>query len=241
MQIMAPTNSSITNLYNHIVTGPSVSPRGQLVYERRRVAAVFDYDEWFIESEGLPLKWDYIKTELKWYLKGDRDDSSICEHASIWKDIIDEHGRLNSNYGYYYNESICRIVRQLVSDPYSRQAVISINRPEHMYPGNKDVPCTMYLCFQLRDRSLDMHVHMRSQDAVFGLRNDLPAFQMFKTRTAFLLGAVPGRVWLAVDNMHVYERHIKKVQAAVKYQAFYFDDTPFNSLNYPDFVEWVYS
>ena len=57
-----------------------------------------------------------------------------------------------------------------------------------------------------------MSVHMRSQDAIYGLGNDIPAFSFVQEMLFTYLkdvypGLVLGKYYHAVDSLHVYEKH----------------------------------
>lgn len=197
-----------------LTTGARIGPRGSETIEVLNSNMAFEAWEWFIDSNSMPLRYTYVVNELKWYLMGKRDDHSIMEHASMWENLVDDNGLIQSNYGHYFNEQIDSVVEILRVDPHSRRAVICINQPEHNYAGAPDVPCTMYMGFTIRNGDLNINVHMRSQDMVYGLRNDLPAFQMFKLMVATRMDLPPGRLHLSVDSLHIYERHYGKVAVA---------------------------
>lgn len=240
MRMSIRRDATPNDIYRQIMAhGQHAGPRGQRVMECHAVQMEFGPEDWFIESEYMPIKLDYVRNELLWYWQGNRDATWISNHAKIWNDCISDYGRLHSNYGYYFNDALPRLLRQFQSDLDTRQAVININRPEHHYPGNKDVPCTMYIGFTYRNLALHTYVHMRSQDAVFGLRNDLPAFQMFKLKLAELMGVVPGRVFLNVDNLHVYERHFDMVNDAYQQDSIGFGPMPFDPYIISDLHAWI--
>ena len=196
--------------------GAVLSPRGERTRDLMNVQLTFSNEQWFIDHPVLPLSWDYVKTELKWYLKGDAYDLSICDHASIWKDCVDAQGKINSNYGQYFNAQMGHVVDILCRDVATRRAIININQLEHNYLENPDVPCTISLQFLIRNGGLHMIATMRSQDGVFGLRNDLPAFQMFKLFIAAMVGLTPGLLMINVGSWHIYERHWEKVREAIQ-------------------------
>lgn len=191
--------------------GVPASPRGIKTMEMLNYVMEFEAEEWFISFKCLNISYDYIRKELAWYQCGDRSDLSILDHAEIWKSCVDKNNLIQSNYGYYFNEQFHSVVTHLKEDPDTRRAVVNIHRPEHNQYGIPDMPCTMYLSFILRHGQLMMTAHMRSQDMVFGLRNDLPAFQMFKLAVANEIGARPGPLTIVVDSFHLYERHYNQI------------------------------
>ena len=197
--------------------GSERAPRGLKTKELENYHINFFPEHQFINYNCRKLNLDYIKTELKWYLKGDREDLSIRDHAKIWQGCVTE-GKLYSNYGFYLfkNKGLLLAAEQLAKDNDSRRGVVSIfNSDEHIFEGNKDVPCTVSLGFRIRDGKLNMSVHMRSQDAVFGLGNDLPFFNFVWEVMAVYLGVPQGIYHHYVESFHVYERHYEMVKTIV--------------------------
>lgn len=197
--------------------GRDRAPRGLPTKELENYHVTFWPEHQFINYSSRKLNVDYIKTELKWYLNGVREDLSICDHAKIWQGCVTE-GKLYSNYGFYLfkNHGLLLAANELTKDPDSRRAVVSIfNSDEHIFEGNKDVPCTVSLGFRIRDGKLNMTVHMRSQDAVFGLGNDLPFFNFVWEVLAVYLGVPQGNYHHFVESFHVYERHYEMVKNIV--------------------------
>ena len=67
-------------------------------------------------------------------------------------------------------------IEQLLTNPNSKKAVMTIyNGEEHSYE-TKDNPCTMSMQFIIRENKLHMTTIMRSNDIYFGLPYDLPFF-----------------------------------------------------------------
>jgi thymidylate synthase len=208
------------NVYNHIFGdlhdyGRLVKPRGQEVLELEDYTYTVQPDQIFCNLPSRKLKLDYIKREFLWYLVGRLNDLSIAEYAKLWGEIAVD-GEVNSNYGYYWftKGGIQWVVNELARDPDSRRAVIPIlgTMPRHLIATTKDVPCTESVAFRIRDDELRMTVHMRSQDAVFGLGNDVPCFSFLHRMVhALLLGAGMnlrlGRLTTTATSLHVYSRH----------------------------------
>ncbi len=200
--------------------GQKVAPRNQLVIEVEN----FNYElppyVRFQNFSSRKLSLPYCKREFLWYLKGDRFDTSICEHAKIWRDVVNKDGSINSNYGQYVFGEISQFdkcVESLISDKDTRRASISILSREHLLSDTNDVPCTYSINFRIRNDVLNMSVHMRSQDAVFGMGNDAPAFSfihemMFNTMKAAYPNLQYGNYFHIADSFHVYERHFELLQ-----------------------------
>jgi thymidylate synthase len=168
------------------------------------------------------LKFDYIRAETNWMLRGDPYDLSIGTASNIWKNIVVD-GKLNSNYGYawYTKFGFDFVVKQLIADKDSRRASTVIVEREHLDLRQKDVPCTAYVNFRIREDKLNMSVHMRSQDAIYGMGNDAPAFSFLHEMVFVTLrdSQYPelqmGTYHHTSDSFHVYQRHYEMLDALV--------------------------
>ena len=193
-----------------LLLAPVVESRGMVTKETLNKHMTFSAKSVIIRHELIPDNTKYLETELKWYLKGDRNDLSIVEHAKMWAPHVQD-GHLNSNYGYWLwsdkgPKTFQEAMSIMESDNGTRRAIALIGNPDCVKLGVKDVPCTQSIQFIMRGK---MHaiVTMRSQDAWFGLRNDLPFFQ-FLLRTAGKFHDVElGTLAINVGSFHLYERH----------------------------------
>lgn len=197
------------------VEGNLVSPRGQLVLEAENFTYVLPPYVRFQSFVCRKLSLKYIKREFLWYLKGDKYDTSITMDAKLWKEMIGFDGSIASNYGQYLfagPKQFDNVVETLAADRDSRRAYMMILADRHLELDAKDVPCTIGLGFRIRKNFLNMSVHMRSQDAIFGMGNDAPAFSFIHE---MMLNALRrhypdlgyGDYHHIADSFHVYEKH----------------------------------
>lgn len=188
--------------------GKSIAPRGQIVREIENFTRSFSPYVRYSSFEARKFKLDYLKREMQWYLAGYNGDPRIDQYAKTWADIR-QRGKVNSNYGQYlFTEGqLDYVVRQLVQDPDSRRASVVILQPKHLHLNSADTPCTYSMNFRLREGQLNCSVHMRSQDAIFGMGNDLPTFSFIQEIVAANLMKPMGPLHMHVDSFHVYERH----------------------------------
>jgi thymidylate synthase len=166
---------------------------------------------------------DYVKRELEWYRSMSLNVNDIPGGPpAIWKQVADKNGIINSNYGWcIYSEEngyqFTKVVEELCKSPYSRRAIMIYTRPsmheEYNLNGMSDFMCTNTVQYFLRDGRLHASVYMRSNDAVFGYKNDY-AWQRYvqeqvlqgingKCGTVYGLG----NLYWNVGSLHVYERH----------------------------------
>lgn len=218
----------LSDLY---IRGKESSPRNLKIKEICNYNYQLSPYSRFCSFNERKLNVNYIKQEFKWYLKGDLHDTSICEHASMWKGLVNGNGTINSNYGHYIFASgaFYRIAEELIKDKYSRRAVVIILNNVHLAMGeNKltnDIPCTYSLNFQIRENKLNMKVNMRSQDAFFGMGNDAPCFSfihemMFIYLKDFYKDLEYGVYMHSADSFHIYERHFEALEKIIKSEEF---------------------
>lgn len=166
---------------------------------------------------------DYIQRELEWYESMSLyvDDIPGITPA-IWQKVADRGGKINSNYGWaiYHKDNglqYVRVFNELLHLPNSRRAVMIYTRPtmweDYKRDGMSDFMCTNTVQYMIRNEQLVAIVQMRSNDVVFGYRNDY-AWQkhVADTLTTDLgLTKEPKIIW-HVGSLHVYERHFDKVK-----------------------------
>ena len=184
------------------------------------IGATFEADEPTIFGD---VNDDYIQRELEWYESMSLyvDDIPGITPA-IWQQVADRAGKINSNYGWaiYHKDNglqYVRVFNELLHLPNSRRAVMIYTRPtmweDYKRDGMSDFMCTNTVQYMIRNEQLVAIVQMRSNDVVFGYRNDY-AWQkhVADTLTADLgLTKEPKIIW-HVGSLHVYERHFDKVK-----------------------------
>ncbi|HCR35828.1 TPA: hypothetical protein DIU22_02180 [Candidatus Woesebacteria bacterium] len=212
--------------------GKLVSPRGLLIKEIENANYVLPPYIRFANFNARKLNLNYIKQEFLWYLKGDRYDTSITEHAQLWKGLIQPDGGINSNYGVYINRQFDNVISILTKDKDSRRASIMILSSEHLLSNSNDCPCSYALNFRIRENKLNMTVHMRSQDSIFGMGNDAPTFSFIQEMIYMTLRStyselVMGNYHHFVDSLHVYEKHFSMLEEIVN------NPTEFESIECP--------
>lgn len=173
---------------------------------------------------------DWHRRELEWYKSMSLSVDDIPPPVpAIWRDVASKGGLINSNYGWciWSNANglqYDRALTALISDPYSRQALMIYTRPSmhddaHRY-GMRDFVCTNTVQLIIRDKKLHYLVNMRSSDAVFGYKGDFAwhsyVFDQCVKGLEIRGGIVVDRgamIWNA-GSLHVYPRHKHLVEKA---------------------------
>jgi thymidylate synthase len=166
---------------------------------------------------------DYVERELQWYKSMSLFVEDIPgKTPAIWQQVADRSGKINSNYGWavWHKDNYLQyahVLNELTFSPNSRRAVMIYTRPsmweDYNKDGMSDFMCTNAVQYMIRDEQLVAIVQMRSNDVVFGYRNDY-AWQKYvadRLSQDLKLTKEPGIVW-QVGNLHVYERHFDKVK-----------------------------
>ena len=159
-------------------------------------------------------KEDYAEAEWQWYLSGDRNISKLGELygkvPEIWKRMADEHGNVNSNYGWQWlrDGQLDYIITDLTYHKDTRRAAISIYDGKEIKDYAKDTPCTYAVQFTRVNNRLDMCVTMRSNDLWFGFCNDQYCFSRLQEMVSKRLNIEPGVYYHFAHNMHLYNDKI---------------------------------
>jgi len=98
-----------------------------------------------------------------------------------------------------------RCYKALKKDIYTRQATVTIHNPLLENYDGKDIACTMDLQFLYRDNTLNLIVHMRSNDVLWGFCYDTWFFQFLLESMASWLQLEVGSYTHIVGSLHYYK------------------------------------
>lgn len=194
------------------------------------VNASFIADEDSIFGE---VNWDYVHREEEWYNSMSRNVNDISGGApQIWKTVADKNGFINSNYGWciYSHENgfvdpdgdyapssygetsqYANALAELKKNPESRRAIMIYTRPGMWRAfnanGRSDFMCTNAVQYLIRGGAVHAVVQMRSNDAIFGFRNDRAWQHHVLSKLAADLNLPVGNLYWNVGSLHVYARH----------------------------------
>ena len=173
---------------------------------------------------GEPNK-EYIEKEINWYESMSLNINDIYgpdrESPAAWKYAADPHGNINSNYGYLiysdkFHGQYFKVAEELRMNPDGRRATMIYNRPEiwseYVEGGKSDFICTNAVAYYIRHGRLDCCVQMRSNDVVYGYKNDYAWQQYVLSNLADDLDLEPGNMIWQVQNLHVYEKHFDLIK-----------------------------
>jgi thymidylate synthase len=169
-----------------------------------------------IKSSFRKWKPDYAQSEWLWYLTQARSvemlGSIYGSVPKIWRQMADEHGMVNSNYGWQWgrNNQLNKVIELLKVKPDTRKAAISIYDGKEIEQYRYDTPCTYAVHFTILDNKLNMSVMMRSNDLWFGFTNDQYCFSSLQKLVATELKLEVGWYYHFVNNLHIYENQLNR-------------------------------
>ena len=181
----------------------------------------------------------YIDAELNWYLSCSTNIYDIYvdrDPPKAWEYSANRHGEINSNYGHLiYSDKYFRqydmVLDELLANMDTRRASMIYTRPsiwmEYNENNKNDFICTNSVTYYIRNGAIHAVVQMRSNDVVFGYKNDY-AWQRYVLENlvkdynyCYLESAADadyrkemevGNITWQVQNLHVYERHFDLVR-----------------------------
>jgi len=209
----------------------------EYVIDKTGVKTIELLSESFIADEpaivGTPNQ-DYINREIEWYESESLYVDDIPgQTPAIWKTVSSKHGRINSNYGWciyskengsQYNQCLKAITR----DSDTRRGIMIYTRPsmqtEYNTDDMSDFMCTNTVQYVVRNGKLNALVNMRSNDVVFGYKNDY-AWQKYvledlvisyngvmSEKFSSLRHITKGDIIWNAGSLHVYERHFDLIK-----------------------------
>jgi thymidylate synthase len=194
-----------------IMHGKKISPRGQETRELLCKSTTINLKTPVLSLPGRKLGYKFMCAEAAWILSGDNRLSTIEPYSKDIHKFSDNGVHFAGAYGPQFLEQVSYIVDTLFKDEDTRQAVMTIWRPNPR--DSKDIPCTVYIQFIIRDGELHVFDYMRSSDVWLGFPYDVFNFSMMAYYVLIMLkmkGKVlkPGTLTLTATSQHIYERNI---------------------------------
>lgn len=199
--------NTFLDLYDHFKDQPTIEIIG--------ASFLADEDSIF----GTPNN-EYIESEIEWYNSCSTNIQDLLYYPMpiAWEKTANHHGEVNSNYGKlifadkYYNQ-YNNVKEELKNNPDSRRAVMIYTRPsiwnEYKEDGKNDFICTNAVSYNRKGKFINAVVQMRSNDAVYGYKNDFAWQKYVLEKLCKDLDYQVGQIYWQVQNLHIYEKHYK--------------------------------
>jgi len=243
----------IESLDSCLKNGSSSSPRGMGIIENICFKSSVDMNEPIILNKKRKLSYKFMAGEAAWILSGDNKLENIAKYNSVMSSFSDDGIYLRGAYGPPIAEQLSYISDCLIEDRDSRQAVISIWRPNPR--KSKDIPCTVSTQFIIRKNKLSLVNYMRSSDLWLGLPYDVFTFSMLARYLICVMNKKSksnnkielGELHIVAGSSHIYSQHIEKARQIVESDSnkledpnlFYENITIPSFENESDIVTWL--
>lgn len=207
-------------LINYIrLNGKPVNPRSKKTIEVLNHHTVWEMRRPLLSLRARKLGYRFAPAEAAWMLTGSNLVSQIAPFAPKISQFSDDGVRFFGAYGPKIIDQLQYVVRKIVEDNCTRQAVINIWRESP--PISKDIPCTTTLQFLQRGSEIHCVSTMRSNDAWLGTPYDIFNFSCIAMMVAAScthqdgIERSLGRLYHNVGSHHLYETDLNKVRDVV--------------------------
>jgi thymidylate synthase len=156
--------------------------------------------------------------ETLWVLAGRNDIAFLERYLPRAEQFSDDGKTWRAGYGkrlrhYHDVDQMAKVCEILGENRSSRQAVISMFDPTLDYAKSKDIPCTNWLHFMVRDGKLHLSVVIRSNDIMWGASAiNWFEWSVLQQLVANTLDVNVGTMSYFADSLHIYSRHFEKAR-----------------------------
>lgn len=223
---MQITARSVTRLYDDLIWNlHGMRNVGSLHEENTRQGKVYALEEPMVLQLLNPLDRVMYETgrnpnpffhymEILWNIAGDASSDWICLFNKNLKQFTEDDGHFHGAYGQRWRftfgfDQIAEVVRMLSDDMTTRRAVLSMWSPSlDLGADKRDIPCNFALTFRVMGGRLNMYVHNRSNDLIWGMLGaNVVTFSAILEMIARLTSLEVGSLYQISTNAHIYERH----------------------------------
>jgi thymidylate synthase len=207
--------NTISEILSH---GSESSPRGLPIVEVINHTAVIDMKHPVVLNKARALSYKFMAAEAWWIQSGRRDVASISKYCKNIARFSDDGEVFFGAYGPKIMDQLDYVIRSLIRDRDSRQAVLTIWRDNP--PLSKDIPCTVSMQWLIRDNLLVCISNMRSNDIWLGFPYDVFNFSMLswhvlvelKRRSPEFSRVELGVLCANAGSRHFYVKDIEKTE-----------------------------
>jgi thymidylate synthase len=173
----------------------------------------FQMSDPIVLCKGRKVNYKFMFAEAAYIIQGWGDVRYLANYITRFVDYSDMYPLQQGSYGPPFVEQVRYVVETLKTNDESRQAVMTIWRPNPRL--SKDIPCTLSLQFLIRDNQLHTIVTMRSSDIFTGLIYDMFCFTAMSAVVLSFLDfddVELGTCWINAGSSHLYKRDFDRIK-----------------------------
>ena len=211
---------SLKEVYEY---GTNAQPRGYETKEWINHFSYFDMNSPICYHQDRKLNYSFMAAEAYWITSGSMFVEDIAPYNKHISQFSDDGYIFNGAYGPRFTHQFEHVVRSLVEDSFSRQAVITIWTPNPI--KTKDYPCTLNLQWLIRHGKLHCIVNMRSNDLWLGRPYDFFNFTVMSMRILCAINERTGNeyslgmLYTTVGSLHQYKKDEEKIIKVIENEA----------------------
>lgn len=239
--INSTTNEWLVTLEKLLLMGSNATPRGMDVKELLAHQTKISMTRPIVNVPQRRLGYRFMAAEAYWILTGDNRVDTIKPYSKDIAKFSDDGHFFHGAYGPMIIDQLHYVVDSLITDGQSRQAVLTIWRPNPR--PSKDIPCTVAIQWLIRDGYLHCIDTMRSSDIWLGWPYDVFNFSMLSLYICLLLrerGLTVGlgSLVLQAGSQHLYETNFEAASNIVAIPAEEFSNS---LIEYPAISPYLFS
>lgn len=164
-----------------------------------------------------PINWKAAIGELLWMWVDQSNDISLLERkygVKWWRPWNIGDGTIGMRYGdtLKRHNIVNNLIVGLKRDPMSRRHICTMWQYDDFLKTKGLIPCVYETVWNVRGEYLDVFVLQRSSDYILSECFDRLQYCVLLMMIAQCIGLKPGRMTYHVNNMHLYDRHVKNAK-----------------------------
>ena len=164
-----------------------------------------------------PINWKAAIGELLWMWVDQSNDISLLERkygVKWWRPWNIGDGTIGMRYGdtLKRHNIVNNLIVGLKRDPMSRRHICTMWQYDDFLKSKGLTPCVYETVWNVRGEYLDVFVLQRSSDYILSECFDRLQYCALLMMIAQCSGLKPGKITYHVNNMHLYDRHVKNAK-----------------------------
>lgn len=186
------------------------------------------WDEYDIEKGEFPIisfrkiAWKSGIKEILWIYQDQSNDLDLLRdkyNITWWDDWkVNNTRTIGQRYGATVKkyDLINKLLDGLKTQPYGRRHIINLYQYADFEQTSGLYPCAMETHWSVRNGKLDLTLIQRSSDVAVANSINKIQYVALQMMIAKACGFTPGKFCHMIQNAHIYDRHVSKIQEMLK-------------------------